>query len=477
MIRSLKGRLAFYFALAITISIIISGLLAVSLVQRYLKQKTISDLEFQAEALARQVEAEGLPQRRYVNDLERVFGIRTTIVLQQDQALEQLPRPGADTATPGSRQQLQFLDWQLLGRGETQVKETSLPGMESEVVAVAHGFNAGGQPAGAVVMTKPLRQLQSWQPLAGWFFVAAIPSLAISLLIALLLARRLSRPLHEITGAASALAAGDFSRELSVRRDDEIGALAEAFRHMAAEVKRSQEQRRDFIINISHELRTPLTAIAGHAQALLDGVAAEPAQIERSVRVIDEETRRLSRLIDDLISLAKFDAHQFELRREKVAPDELVQAVADSFARQAEEGGISLVTAVPAAGTLMADPDRLRQILANLVGNALAHTPAGGEVSISARLVGAAVEFEVADTGRGIDAADLPFVFDRFYRVAGGAKEAGLGLGLAISRELALAMGGDISVASRPGEGTRFTVTLPGAEFRDTNSTNSGTPY
>lgn len=462
MIRSLKGRLALYFALAIAASIIISGLLTVGLVQRYLKQKIISDLEFQAEALARQVEVEGLPQRRYINDLERVFGIRTTIVLQREQARELLPRPGADAAEPGSRQELQFLDWEQLARGETQVKETSLPGVESEVVAVAHGFEAGGQQAGAVVMSRPLKQLQSWQALAGWFLVAAIPSLAISLLIALMLARRLSAPLHEITGAATALAAGDFSRELSVRRDDEIGALADAFRHMASEVERSQQQRRDFIINVSHELRTPLTAISGHAQALLDGVAAEPAQAERSLKVIEEETRRLSRLIDDLISLAKFDAHQFELRREAVALPELLQAVADSFARKAEEGGVSLTVAAPPGSAIETDPDRLRQILANLVGNALGHTPAGGEVNLAVRLDADGAVFEVADTGRGIAAADLPFVFDRFYRAAGGAKEAGLGLGLAISRELARAMDGDISAASRPGEGTRFTVTLPG---------------
>lgn len=459
--RSLRGRLAFYFALSITISIIISGFLAVGLVQRYLKQKTITDLEYQAQSLARQIEIEGLPQLRYVNDLERVFGIRATIVMEGEQALPQPQRRNSDSVEPASRQQLAFLDWQQLALGETQVQETRLPNMEGEVVAVAHGFRTGGDLTGAVVMSRPLRSLQSWQPLALEFLIAAVPSLAISLLIALFLARRLSRPLHEITGAATALAAGDFSRELTVRGDDEIGVLADAFRHMAAEVKQAQEQRRDFVINVSHELRTPLTAIAGHTRALLDGVATGPEQTERSIRVIDTETRRLSRLIDDLLSLAKFDARQFELRRQPVELGELARSVADSFARQAHEGGVKIDTRLPAALTVPTDPDRLRQILVNLTANALSHTPAGGTVTLSVNRLDSGAKLEVADSGAGIAATDIPHVFDRFYRAPGRAKEAGLGLGLAISRELARAMGGDITVASRPGEGARFTVTLP----------------
>jgi two-component system sensor histidine kinase BaeS len=329
-------------------------------------------------------------------------------------------------------------------------------------VIVAHGFDISGQLAGAVVLAKPVASLQSWVPLARWFLIAGIGSLAVSLVFAFILARRLSQPLHEITLAASAVAAGDFSRELGVRSQDEIGRLADAFRYMSDEVQKSQEQQRQFVINVSHELKTPLTSIAGHAQALKDGVAAEPADVKRSLEVIDAETRRLSRLIEDLLSLAKFDARQFELKRATVSLPQMLTSLADGFSMQAREEGPALEVDTSADISITTDPDRLRQIMANLVQNALAHTPAGGRVRVAARAAGEeGVVIEVSDNGRGISPEDLPHVFDRFYRVSQGAPEAGLGLGLSISRELARALGGDITVASTPGEGSSFSVSLP----------------
>lgn len=347
-----------------------------------------------------------------------------------------------------------------------------------------------------MVLSKPLRLLPSWGPIALVFLIAGVISLAVSMLLALLLARRLSQPLHEITQAATAVAAGDFSSDLKVRSNDEIGRLADAFRNMSAEVRQSQEQQRQFVINVSHELKTPLTAIAGHTQALQDGVAADPETVARSLGVISTETKRLSRLIADLLSLAKFDARQFELRRDTVIVGDFIESVAEALARDAAERGVSLETdhdslsedqlVSGSAGsegsgthglTVTTDPDRLRQILANLVQNALSHTPSGGRVTISTRQVSAAagespttvisagrLEIEVADTGDGIAPEDLPHIFDRFYRGGEGARDAGLGLGLSISRELARALGGDITVASTPGKGSRFTLTIPLAD-------------
>jgi len=327
------------------------------------------------------------------------------------------------------------------------------------------------------------------------FLIAGAISLAVSLMFALLLARRLSRPLHEITQAATAVAEGDFSSELEVRSNDEIGRLADAFRNMSAEVRQAQEQQRQFVINVSHELKTPLTAIAGHAQALQDGVATDPETVSKSLGVIVIETKRLSRLIADLLSLAKFDARQFELRNDIVVVSDFLDSVAESFTRDAEERGITLhadsesinagteqgladnSNAGPVQGladnsnggsapglAVNSDPDRLRQILANLVQNALLHTPHGGSVALTALRDSDFLEIAVTDSGDGIAARDLPHVFDRFYRGGEGARDAGLGLGLSISRELARALGGDITVESSPGEGSTFTLTLPLAD-------------
>lgn len=461
---SLKGRFAVYFALGITFSLLVSTLISVGLVHRYLKQKTINDLKDQAQALSSQIESDGLPTRRYITDLEKVNETRAIILpYGGDQALSRLPRRGQqpDQVEPSTRP-LQFVDWELLKSGGVQVTQTQLPGVEQDVIVVAQGFNVSNELAGAVILAKPSGSLQSWVPLTGWFLVAAAVSLAVSLLLAIVLARRLSRPLHDITLAASAVAAGDFSRQLTVQSQDEIGRLADAFRYMSDEVQKSQEQQRQFVINVSHELKTPLTAITGHARALQDGVATDPAEVAKSIEIINSEMGRLSRLIEDLLSLAKFGARQFELKSATVSLQETLNSVADGFAMQAQERGVGLKVDGPAELTVTTDPDRLGQVLANLVQNALIHTPRGGQVSVTARDAGHGwVAIDVADTGEGIGAADLPHVFDRFFRASQRAPEAGLGLGLAISRELTRAMGGDITAASRPGSGSTFTVSLP----------------
>ncbi|GBE57723.1 sensor histidine kinase YycG [bacterium BMS3Abin01] len=460
--KSLKGRLAVYFAVSIFISLLLSGLLSVGLVQRYLRQKTVADLATQAQTIAGRIESEGLPLRRFTQDLEQVQGVKVIIVPYQDEELSGLPHRGyRGELAELSNRPLPFIDWELLGRGETQTSQVQIPGVEKEAMAAAHAFYVDGQLAGAVIVSKSVSALQPWRPLAGEFLIAALIALAISLLFAVLLARHLSRPLHQITQAAVAVADGDFSKQVTVDSQDEIGRLADAFRFMTGEVQKSQQQQRQFVINVSHELKTPLTAITGHVQALRDGVVEGPEAVGRSLEVISTETDRLNRLIEDLLSLAKFDARQFELRNSSFSLDEVLAAVVEGFSREARERQVELGRTGEAGLELTTDQDRLRQILANLVQNALSHTPAGGKVSIEAAGEGDRARITVSDTGAGISSEDLPHVFDRFYRSQGAAREAGLGLGLAISRELAQAMGGDISARSRPGEGSGFTLTLP----------------
>lgn len=461
--KSLRGRLAIYFAVGIVVSLLISAFISAGLVQRYLRQKTIADLRAQAESLARQIEEQGMPVGRYISDLEQMYQTQAIIVPYREDSLANLPRQTGRGAIKPAPISLPFLDWDLLATGETQIKETRLPeDNERDVIVVANGFMAGDEIAGAVVLAKPVRALQSWVPIAGWFLLAAAVSLTISLLLAFLLARRLSRPLHEITLAASAVAEGDFSHRVAVRSEDEIGRLADAFRYMSDEVQKSQEQQREFVINVSHELKTPLTAISGHVQALRDGIATDPQEVAKSLEVVSSQTRRLSRLIEDLLSLAKFDARQFGLKTSRVPLSRILEAVEDTFSLDAQERRLELDVAGETNGIrVTADPDRLRQVLSNLVQNALVHTPPEGKVSLSSRQVNGQVEISVADTGTGIPEEELKQIFERFYRSGKKSREAGLGLGLAISRELVEAMGGKISVRSKAGEGTTFKVTLP----------------
>jgi two-component system OmpR family sensor kinase/two-component system sensor histidine kinase BaeS len=287
---------------------------------------------------------------------------------------------------------------------------------------------------------------------------AALGAAALSLVLGILLSRLLTAPLAQLTAASQAIAAGDLSQRVAIRSEDETAALGRAFNDMAASLAAAETQRKNLIADVSHELRTPLTVVQGDLQAILDGVyPLEMAQIAS----LYDETRLLTRLVDDLHDLALADAGQLRIERAPVDLAEVARAAVAQFGPLAEAQGVRLwLAADDPLPPVTGDADRLAQVLRNLLSNALRHTPAGGEVAVSVRGAEARVELAVADTGPGIAAEDLPRVFDRFYR---GDRRAGrgAGLGLAIARQLARAHGGDISAESQPGAGTRFTLRLP----------------
>jgi signal transduction histidine kinase len=286
--------------------------------------------------------------------------------------------------------------------------------------------------------------------------LAALLSLALGILVS----RLLTAPLGRLTHAAQAISAGDLSQRVAVRNRDEIGALSHAFNEMAADLARAETLRKNLVADISHELRTPLTVIQGDLQAILDGVY--PLEMAQVASLYDE-TRLLTRLVDDLHDLALADAGQLRLERGPLDLAGLAQAAVSQFAPMAEAAGVRLALAAAGARQVVGDRDRLAQVLRNLLSNALRHTPAGGQVTVRVGGAGLVAQIQVADSGAGIAAEDLPHVFDRFFR---GEKDrrrqsGGAGLGLAIARQLILAHGGQISVISPPGEGTTFTITLP----------------
>lgn len=290
---------------------------------------------------------------------------------------------------------------------------------------------------------------------------AALGAAALSLILGLLLSRVLTAPLARLTRAAQAIAAGDLTQRVEIHARDETGALGEAFNDMAASLAAAETLRRNLIADVSHELRTPLTVVQGNLQALLDGVY--PLEMGQVANLYDE-TRLLTRLVDDLHDLALADAGQLRLERLPVDLAALGRAAVAQFAPVAEAAGIRL--ALEAEGALPAvsgDADRLAQVLRNLLGNALRHTPAGGQVTVSVHAADGGVRVQVADSGTGISAEDLPHVFDRFYRGdrSRSRQGGGAGLGLAIARQLVAAHGGTLTVESQVGTGTTFTLALP----------------
>jgi two-component system OmpR family sensor kinase/two-component system sensor histidine kinase BaeS len=290
-------------------------------------------------------------------------------------------------------------------------------------------------------------------------------------LLALGLAARVFRsyaiPLAEIMDAAEAVAGGDLTVRVQERGSKEFQRLAHSFNRMTEELARTDRQRRNLTADVAHELRTPLHIIQGNLEAVLDGVyAATPAHIEATL----DETRTLARLVDDLRILSLAEAGELPLQLEAVDVGDLLADVATSFAAQAESASIRLTAQLPAqlstTDTLQVwgDVGRLDQVLSNLVVNAIRHTPAGGTVTLEASATTAQVQIRVCDSGVGIAAEELPFIFDRFWRgdrARTHTPTGGSGLGLAIAAQLVRAQGGEITVASQVGRGTTFTLSLP----------------
>ena len=295
---------------------------------------------------------------------------------------------------------------------------------------------------------------------------AAVLAAVLSLALGVFVSRLLTAPLARLTTAAQAIAAGDLSQRVQVQSKDEIGDLGAAFNGMAASLAEAETLRRNLIADISHELRTPLTIIQGNIQAILEGVY--PLEMAQMAGLYDE-TRLLTRLVDDLHDLALAEAGQLRLDRTPVNVSNLARTAAGQFDPVAEAADVKLTLETSEdVPEVLGDADRLAQVLRNLLSNAIRHTPAGGQVTMRVGCSGEQVTIQVADTGSGIAPEDLPHVFDRFYRgdKSRSRRGGGAGLGLAITRQLVAAHGGHIEVASSPGLGTMFTITLPSGTDR-----------
>jgi signal transduction histidine kinase len=304
--------------------------------------------------------------------------------------------------------------------------------------------------------------------------IAAAIAGVLALLVSLLVSRRITGPLEELTDAAGDVSAGNLDVRVAPRGDDEVAALASAFNSMADRLARDEQWRRDMTSDLSHELRTPLATIQSRVEALEDGVLPPTPE---NLRVIGEEVERLGRLLGALRSLNELESEDLSVEHEPVDLAEVAAAASDRHRPAFLAKDVELTEELQ-PGVVLGDRDRLLQVVANLLDNALKFTPAGGHVVLAVDSVdlrderaggalagpaGPSMRLTVSDDGPGVDAIDLPFVFDRFYRAQGTRGTSGAGLGLAICRGLVEAQGGSIAADERPGGGARFTVLLPAA--------------
>jgi two-component system sensor histidine kinase BaeS len=288
----------------------------------------------------------------------------------------------------------------------------------------------------------------------------ALGATVIALLLGVLLARTISRPVRELTAATHIVAQGKLGHQVPVRASDELGELATSFNQMSADLARSNRLRRQMTADVAHELRTPLSVILGYTEALSDGkLEGAPETFD----VLHDEAQRLSRLVDDLRTLSLADAGELPLTRRLIRPQALLERAASAYSEQARQRDISLqVRSEQPLPEIEVDPDRMAQVMSNLVSNALRYTPDGGRIVLTARPGDRTVILQVRDNGVGIAPEDLPHIFERLYRADISRHENGeSGLGLAIAKSIVEAHAGTIVVESALGSGATFTVELP----------------
>ena len=300
---------------------------------------------------------------------------------------------------------------------------------------------------------------------------AVLIGFVISIAISLIISKTLLSPIRGMTTAAEAMADGDFSRKIRVESEDEIGILAKTFNDMAKqietmleELKKAEKLRREFVANVSHELRTPLTSIRTYAETISDRHEIPEETEEEFLRVIINESDRMTKIVQDLLELSRFDSGTSVLSIEEFSMERSVRDVYAAIALEAKkrnhELNLELEWKLP---DIKGDRARIEQVLMNIISNALKYTPDGGRIDIYSGSSGANVWVRIEDTGVGIPPEDLERVFDRFYRVdkARTRESGGTGLGLSIAKEIVSMHGGEINIESTPGVGTAITISLP----------------
>lgn len=339
---------------------------------------------------------------------------------------------------------------QLPGRVINNGAAITHNGQRIGTIVAGPGFG-GNSPAGATFLNRVNHSL----------LLAAIGVTAAAVLVSIILAQNLSGPLRELTQASQTLAKGQLGHQVTVHSQDEIGKLATAFNQMSQDLAQASKLRQQMTADIAHELRTPLSIILGHAEALQDGVLPPTAE---TFALIHDEASRLNGLVEELRTLTLAEAGELQLMIRPVSPQALLEKMITAYTPRAQQQAIRLQLDCPAGlPNLTIDPDRMAQLLANLLDNALRHTPAGGQITLAAAHHPPHLILTVSDTGNGIAPQELPHIFDRFYRgdKSRNRQSGGSGLGLAIAKSIVQAHGGQITAKSDPGRGTQFTIHLP----------------
>jgi signal transduction histidine kinase len=462
MLRSLRARLAFLFVGTLLLATVIAGAVVVSLYQSFSRDQTVN-------ALRTQVHGVAAYYNRTLNDFysnsKATFAIVSPSDFEKATAAHLYyvgPRMFPETKLTQNPTQgdVPTKIVTTLQKDQFKVVEFKQAGTDGpKLIGVAAPVRLNGN-TGIVILAKPLTDVNNaWKNVIWLVTIGTVIGLLVAFVLATFVSRRITRPLTVIGTAADRVARGDLDVNVVTEKtsDDELGALATRFQGMVDRLREIDELERNFLMRVTHELRTPLTAISGHVQAVSEGVV-EPEDMDDSLAAVNEEVRRLERLVNDLLDLTRLEAHQFRVVQEEVGLEALLEQAAAGFREISRANEVTFDTTTAAAPTVITDGDRVLQIVNNLLDNAFRWTPRGGRVQLACVTSSGVAAITVSDTGPGIAPADHEAVFHPFYSRRG---EGGTGLGLSIARELASALGGRLTVTSEPGEGSTFTLSLP----------------
>ncbi len=319
---------------------------------------------------------------------------------------------------------------------------------------------AGGANPAIIVVARPRAAFgDAVRILLPSLLVAGLVAAGFALIVAGLLSRTITRPLRELVAGARRFAHGEYRARVAVSGPGEVEALGGAFNEMAGEIERARDTEQAFLADISHELRTPLTSIQGFAQAIADGEASGEAVLP-AAKIIQRETRRLIRMVEGLLEVAKLQAGGPELARERVEATALVTGAVAALEIQAHEAGVALDVDTSGLPAVRGDPDKLAQLFVNLIDNGVKHSPRGASVSVRGGHEDGQAVVRVRDAGSGLPGSAQTRLFRRFYR-GENAQRDGAGLGLAIAQAIAVAHGGAITARNVDEGGAEFTVRLP----------------
>jgi len=463
---TLRGRLALGSLVGLLVASAVFTLVGASLISANTERTARSELDRQAVVLAELIseDAERAAREGRVFRFLPSGGVETLVGRDTRLYFTGLAlSPGADSPTAEiPAVVVDRLDYQQLESNGVQRFDFDEPGTGRFTQASAAPVTVGGETAGAILLSRPPGEFGL--PLATVLWRALIASaigMAVAAALLLFLTGRVTRPLRSMQSAAREVAKGNLTARVEPGGTVELNEVSAAFNAMVDQLARREATTRDFLMRITHDLRTPLTAIRGHATALADGVVPED-QVPRSLAAIEGEAERLEAMVSDLLDLARLEADRFRVELAEVEPQPLLRRAFDAHEAEAQRRGIGYEQDIPDLGAMITDGARLSQIVANLLDNALRWTPPGGTVLLEASAGrGGGLVVAVSDTGPGVPADRRDAIFEPFQSAETPDGRRGSGLGLAISRQLARALGGDVTVEPRPSGGSRFALRLP----------------